>query len=77
VIFLVKNLPLCRKKILFLLSIRNYTKRRKKKIYSIHEPQVVRTSKGKEHKKYEFGNKVSIAKTDSGVIIGVLSFRGE
>jgi len=39
--------------------------------------QVVCISKVKEHKKYEFGNKVSIAKTDSGVIVGVLSFRDE
>jgi len=38
---------------------------------------VVCISKGKEHKKYEFGNKVSIAKTDSGVIVGALSFRDE
>jgi IS5 family transposase len=47
----------------------------KKKIYSLDEPAVVCISKGKEHKKYEFGNKVSIAKTDSGVIVGALSFR--
>ncbi len=49
----------------------------KKKIYSLHEPAVVCISKGKEHKKYEFGNKVSIAKTDSGVIVGALSCRDE
>jgi len=49
----------------------------KKKIYSLHEPHVVCICKGKEHKKYEFGNKVSIAKTDSGVIVGALSFRDE
>jgi len=53
------------------------TKDSKKKIYSLHEPSVVCISKGKEHKKYEFGNKVSIAKTDSGVIVGALSFRDE
>ena len=47
----------------------------KKKIYSFHEPAVVCISKGKEHRKYEFGNKVSIAKTDSGVIVGALNFR--
>jgi IS5 family transposase len=49
----------------------------KNKTYSIHEPEVVCISKGKEYKKYEFGNKVSIAKTDSGVIVGALSFRDE
>jgi IS5 family transposase len=46
------------------------------KIYSIHEPEVQCISKGKEHKKYEFGNKVSIATTQTtGVIVGVESFR--
>ncbi len=49
----------------------------KKKIYSIHEPEVVCISKGKEHKKYEFGNKASFAKTDSGVIVGALGFRDQ
>jgi len=49
----------------------------KKKIYSIHEPEVVCISKGKEHKKYKFGNKASFAKTDSGVIVGALGFRDQ
>lgn len=44
------------------------------KIYSIHEPHVQCISKGKEHKKYEFGSKVSIITTkNSGVIIGALN----
>ncbi len=33
------------------------------KIYSIHEPDVQCISKGKEHKKYESGNKVSIIRS--------------
>lgn len=33
------------------------------KIYSVHEPQVECISKGKAHKKYEFGCKVSIVTT--------------
>ena len=33
------------------------------KLYSLHEPQVVCISKGKAHKKYEFGNKVSLCVT--------------
>lgn len=49
----------------------------KNKIYSLHEPEVCCISKGKEHKKYEFGNKASFAKTDSGVIVGALGFRNE
>ena len=45
------------------------------KIYSLHEPEVRCIAKGKEAKKYEFGNKASIVKTmKSGIIIGALSF---
>src|ERR1700683_4534806 len=44
------------------------------KIYSLHEPDVSCISKGKEHKKYEFGSKVSIITTKrAGVIIGALN----
>lgn len=49
----------------------------KNKIYALHEPEVCCISKGKEHKKYEFGNKASFAKTDTGVIVGALGFRNE
>jgi len=38
----------------------------KKKIYSVHEPHVECISKGKAHKKYEFGCKVSVAVTSKG-----------
>ena len=48
-----------------------------KKIYSIHEPEVQCISKGKEHKKYEFGNKVSIIRSATGVTLGAQSFRNE
>ncbi len=44
------------------------------KIYSLHEPDVQCMSKGKEHKKYEFGSKVSIITTkNTGVIIGAIN----
>ena len=44
------------------------------KIYSLHEPHTQCMSKGKEHKKYEFGSKVSIITTKTtGVIIGALN----
>jgi IS5 family transposase len=44
------------------------------KIYSLHEPHVQCIGKGKEHKKYEFGSKVSIMTTkNSGVIIGAIN----
>ena len=45
------------------------------KIYSIHEPQVYCISKGKDHKKYEFGSKASIVVTkNSGIIVGAAHF---
>lgn len=47
------------------------------KIYSIHETDVQCISKGKEHKKYEFGNKVSIIRSATGVILGACSFRNQ
>ena len=34
-------------------------------------------SKGKEHKKYEFGNKVSVIRSVTGIILGAMSFRNE
>ena len=44
------------------------------KIYSLHEPHTQCMSKGKEHKKYEFGSKVSIITTKTpGVIIGAIT----
>lgn len=44
------------------------------KIYSIHEPNVYCISKGKEHKKYEFGSKASLVITkNSGIIVGAYS----
>jgi IS5 family transposase len=44
------------------------------KIYSLHEPHVKCYSKGKEHKKYEFGSKVSVLVTQhTGVIVGALN----
>jgi len=56
--------------------ILNQKKNDKNKIYSVHEPDVQCISKGKEHKKYEFGNKVSIIYTQTtGVIIGAIGFR--
>ena len=45
------------------------------KIYSLHEPNIKCYSKGKEHKKFEFGSKVSIIiNQKTGVIMGALNF---
>lgn len=38
-------------------------KKSSKKIYSVHEPEVACIAKGKSHKKYEFGCKVSLVTT--------------
>lgn len=47
------------------------------KIYSLHEPGVDCISKGKAHKKYEFGAKASVTMTKTtGIIVGALSFPG-
>ena len=45
------------------------------KIYSLHEPNVKCYAKGKDHKKFEFGSKVSVVVCQStGVIMGALNF---
>lgn len=47
------------------------------KIYSLHETEVACIAKGKAHKQYEFGSKVSVAITKTtGIIVGALSFKG-
>jgi len=44
----------------------------KKKLYRLHEPEVVCISKGKAHKRYEFGQKISVATSNRGNwILGV------
>ncbi len=47
----------------------------KNKVYSLHESHIYCMSKGKDHKKYEFGTKASVAKTrDPNILIGALAF---
>jgi IS5 family transposase len=49
----------------------------KDKVYSIHAPEVEYISKGKAHKRYEFGVKVSMATTSKGNwVVGIRSFPG-
>lgn len=44
------------------------------KLYSLHEPDVYCIGKGKDHKSYEYGNKVSVGATaKSNIIVGVVS----
>jgi len=49
----------------------------KNKIYSLHEPFVACLAKGKAHKKFEFGSKVSFAMLPgSNLIVGVKNYNG-
>jgi len=77
---LERNLPpdsLYRDKLQLFAKILSQKRNSKNKIYSLHEPEVQCISKGKEHKKYEFGNKVSILWDNKGIIVGAKSFRNE
>jgi IS5 family transposase len=48
----------------------------KNKIYSLHEPEVYCMSKGKAHKKYEYGCKASLVLAqNSGIILGAMTFK--
>jgi IS5 family transposase len=49
----------------------------KKKLYSLHAPEVECIAKGKAHKKYEFGNKASFATTSrEGFVVGAMGLHG-
>lgn len=49
----------------------------KNKVYSVHAPEVECISKGKAHKRYEFGCKVSVAATSKGGwFIGAMAVHG-
>ena len=49
----------------------------KEKIYSLHEPQTACIAKGKAHKAYEFGTKVSVVRgRQTGVITAIKRFSG-
>ena len=53
------------------------TRQSKNKLYSLHEPNVDCISKGKAHKRYEFGVKASIAVTaKESFIVGARSYPG-
>lgn len=52
-------------------------KQSKNKVYSVHAPEVECISKGKAHKRYEFGNKVGMVTTSrDNWIVGIKSFHG-
>ena len=62
------------KDFLFYERVLNQHPKDNNKIYALHEPGVYCIGKGKDHKPYEYGNKVSIAATaTSNIIVGVVS----
>jgi len=62
------------KDFLFYQRVLNQQPKDKNKIYALHEPQVYCIAKGKDHKPYEYGNKVSLASTaKSNIIVGAVS----
>lgn len=64
---------------LLAVSRRIFTQQREDshKVYSVHEPEVACISKGKAHKRYEFGCKVSVAATSrGGWFVGALACAG-
>jgi transposase, IS5 family len=49
----------------------------KNKLYALHAPEVACIAKGKAHKKYEFGAKVSVAVTNrEGLVVGMQAHPG-
>jgi IS5 family transposase len=47
------------------------------KLYALHAPEVECLAKGKAHKRYEFGVKVSVAATNrDGLVVGMLALPG-
>ncbi len=55
----------------------NNNPKAKNKLYSLHEPNVDCISKGKAHKRYEFGVKVGIVNTQKeGFVVGIRSYPG-
>ena len=67
---LMKLLELCER-------LQKQQPRDKNKIYSLHEPEVMCISKGKAHKRYEFGQKISVATSNRGNwVLGMLLCQG-
>lgn len=55
----------------------NQKRQDKNKLYSLHAPEVECIAKGKAHKKYEFGVKVSVATTNrDNFVVGMLAEHG-
>jgi IS5 family transposase len=58
-------------------KVLNQTRKSKNKIYSLHEPDVACIAKGKSHKPYEFGSKISFSTLpQSNIVVDVSHFLG-
>ena len=58
------------------LKVSDQKQKDSNKIYSLHEQHIYAIAKGKDYKKYEYGTKASIVKTEkSGIIIGVVAHK--
>lgn len=59
------------------LKVLAQTRHTKDKIYSLHEPEVACIAKGKSHKPYEFGSKISVSTLPgSNVVVNISHFLG-
>lgn len=58
-------------------KVLSQTRASKEKIYSLHEPKTACIAKGKAHKAYEFGSKISFATIPGqNIVVGVVHFEG-
>ena len=74
---LERNLPngVCATELNIFKKVLAQERNSKNKIYSLHEPQVYCMSKGKAHKRYEYGCKASVVLTQkTGIIVGAMTF---
>ena len=75
---LIRKLPegIYAKELELFTKVLEQQKGSKNKIYSLHEPEVYCMSKGKAHKKYEYGCKASLVLTQhTGIIVGAMTFK--
>lgn len=69
--------PVFQSELLLAARLLSQEKKDKNKLYSLHAPEVECIAKGKAHKKYEFGVKVSIAATNrDNFVVGMFAEHG-
>lgn len=69
--------PVFQSELLLAARLLSQEKKDKNKLYSLHAPEVECIAKGKVHKKYEFGVKVSIAATNrDNFVVGMFAEHG-